>query len=253
MKLFENAKLDRISTALCMNTADCKIRGRVESYSCKMTKAEKKIRKQISHQDSHSGPSSGVQALSPPQPYGSPLTYPLVGSPHSPVYVRMPSCTSTISTTSEPHMCDTISVTTLLYLRQALNLSFHPDYDFSDTKSEKFSREPDLKMVMEAVKSKLSGAARETFAQLEGQLWSVVDEVIQLSDCEIYSYNPDLDSDPYCEDGTLWSFNYFFYNKKENKMVFFTCCATSYQADSESLDEFEDLEEDMQFDLPLMT
>lgn len=159
---------------------------RVESYSCKMTKAEKKIRKQISHQDGHSGPSSGVQALSPPQPYGSPLTYPLVGSPHSPVYVRMPSCTSTISTTSEPHMCDTISVTTLLYLRQALNLSFHPDYDFSDTKSEKFSREPDLKMVMEAVKSKLSGAARETFAQLEGQLWSVVDEVIQLSDCEIY-------------------------------------------------------------------
>lgn len=151
-----------------------------------MTKAEKKIRKQISHQDS--GPSSGVQALSPPQPYGSPLTYPVVGSPHSPVYVRMPSCTSTISTMSEPHMCDTISVTTLLYLRQALNLSFHPDYDFSDTKSEKFSREPDLKMVMEAVKSKLSGAARETFAQLEGQLWSVVDEVIQLSDCEIYRW-----------------------------------------------------------------
>lgn len=41
-------------------------------------------------------------------------------------------------------------------------------------------------MVMEAVRSKLSGAAREAFAQLEGQLWSVVDEVIQLSDCEIY-------------------------------------------------------------------
>ena len=40
------------------------------------------------------------------------------------------------------------------------------------------------------------------------------------------SYNPDLDSDPYCEDGSLWSCNYFFYNKKENKMVFFTCCAT---------------------------
>ena len=41
-----------------------------------------------------------------------------------------------------------------------------------------------------------------------------------------FSYNPDLDSDPYCEDGSLWSFNYFFYNKKENKMVFYTCCAT---------------------------
>ena len=162
-------------------------RCRVESYSCKMTKAEKKIRKQISHQDSHpGGSSSGVQALSPPQSYGSPRAYPLLGVPHSPVYVRMPSYASTTSTTSEPHMCDTISITTLLYLRQALNLSFHPDYDFSNTKSEEFSREPDLKVVMEAVRSKLSGAAREGFAHLEGQLWAVVDEVIQLPDCEIY-------------------------------------------------------------------
>lgn len=152
-----------------------------------MTKAEKKTRKQISQQDGHPGGVS-LQALSHPQPYGSPLTYPLhQGSPHSPVYVRMPSYTSTISTTSEPtQMCDTISVTTLLYLRQALNLSFHPDYDFSNAKSEEFSREPDLKIVMEAVRSKMSGAARESFAQLEGQLWSVVDEIIQLCDCEIY-------------------------------------------------------------------
>ena len=175
----------------------------MESYSCKMTKAEKKIRKQISHQDSNpgggggGGGTSGVQALSSPQPYGSPLAYPLLllhprgGSPQSPVYVRMPSYASTVSSSSAsepPQMCDTISTTTLLYLRQALNLSFHPDYDFSNAKSEEFSREPELKAVMEGVRSKLSGAAREAFAQLEGQLWSVVDEVIQLSDCEIYRY-----------------------------------------------------------------
>ena len=42
----------------------------------------------------------------------------------------------------------------------------------------------------------------------------------------LFSYSPDLNSDPYCEDGSLWSFNYFFYNKRENKMVFLTCCAT---------------------------
>ena len=155
-----------------------------------MTKAEKKIRKQISHQDSNPGGGgggiSGVQALSPPQPYGSPLTCPLNGSPLSSVYVRMPSCTSTNSSSSEPHLCDTISTGTLLYLRQTLNLSFHPDYDFSGAKSEEFSREPDLKAVVDAVRSKLSGAARERFSQMEGQLWAVVDEVIQLGDCEIY-------------------------------------------------------------------
>lgn len=38
-----------------------------------------------------------------------------------------------------------------------------------------------------------------------------------------YSYNPDLDSDPFGEDGSLWSFNYFFYNKRLKRIVFFTC------------------------------
>ena len=40
------------------------------------------------------------------------------------------------------------------------------------------------------------------------------------------SYNPDLDSDPYGEEGSLWSFNYFFYNKKMKRILFFTCRAT---------------------------
>lgn len=38
-----------------------------------------------------------------------------------------------------------------------------------------------------------------------------------------HSYNPDLDSDPFGEEGSLWSFNYFFYNKKLKRIVFFTC------------------------------
>ncbi|XP_027766700.1 repressor of RNA polymerase III transcription MAF1 homolog, partial [Empidonax traillii] len=41
------------------------------------------------------------------------------------------------------------------------------------------------------------------------------------------SYNPDLDSDPFGEDGSLWSFNYFFYNKRLKRIVFFTCRSIS--------------------------
>ena len=41
-------------------------------------------------------------------------------------------------------------------------------------------------MVMEEVRSKLSAADKDAFAKLDGQLWSVIDEVIQFSDCEIY-------------------------------------------------------------------
>lgn len=39
----------------------------------------------------------------------------------------------------------------------------------------------------------------------------------------LHSYNPDLDSDPFGEDGSLWSFNYFFYNKRLKRIVFFSC------------------------------
>lgn len=41
------------------------------------------------------------------------------------------------------------------------------------------------------------------------------------------SYNPDLDSDPFGEDGSLWSFNYFFYNKRLKRIVFFSCRSIS--------------------------
>jgi hypothetical protein len=34
-------------------------------------------------------------------------------------------------------------------------------------------------------------------------------------------------SDPFGEDGSLWSFNYFFYNKKMKRIVLFTCRALS--------------------------
>lgn len=44
----------------------------------------------------------------------------------------------------------------------------------------------------------------------------------------LYSYNPDLDSDPYGEEGSLWSFNYFFYNKKMKRILFFTCRAIRF-------------------------
>lgn len=96
----------------------------------------------------------------------------------------------------------------------------------------------------------LFSAVREDFKALKPQLWDAVDEEICLAECDIYrcagvpaggpwcarplglhttscptlrSYNPDLDSDPFGEDGSLWSFNYFFYNKRLKRIVFFSC------------------------------
>lgn len=64
--------------------------------------------------------------------------------------------------------------------------------------------------------------------QLQNPLWTTIDDEIQLNDCDIYSYNPDLNSDPFGEPGSLWSFNYFFYNKKLKRIVFFNCRAIKW-------------------------
>lgn len=91
--------------------------------------------------------------------------------------------------------------------------------------SHEFSKEPSLQWVMNSVHSNLSALAGDQYQGLRQPLWSAIDDEINLQECDIYSYNPDLSSDPFGEPGCLWSFNYFFYNKKLKRIVFFTCRA----------------------------
>jgi hypothetical protein len=167
-----------------------------------------------------------LQALSPPNPSSLSL------SP-SPSYGLSPGDEQV------GILCDTISTKTLFYLISTLNESFNPDYDFSNAKSSEFSREPSLQWVMNAVECQLLTAVGARFNSLKEQLWKSIDDAITLQDCVIYSYNPDLTSDPYGEEGCIWSFNYFFYNRKLKRIVFFTCRATSSVIDRQS-QEFDD-------------
>lgn len=75
---------------------------------------------------------------------------------------------------------------------------------------------------MNSVNANLAEAVELRYPGFSEQLWTTVGEVINLQECEVYSYLPDLDSDP-LSDGILWSFNYFFYNKAQKKILYFTC------------------------------
>ena len=162
----------------------------VESYSCKMAGNDKKLYKQLSSQEGTSS-RNAVQALSPPQTlvgspvYGSPILPPS-GMPS--VLVRTISTCSTHSDSNGPQFRDMISNKTLFYLKSTLNACFYPDYDFSDAKSDEFSREPTVQWVVDAVRSNLSPAGGDMFVNLESQLWGAIDEEIQLKDCDIYRY-----------------------------------------------------------------
>lgn len=89
------------------------------------------------------------------------------------------------------HLCDTISRKTLFYLIGTLNASFLPDYDFSNAKSDEFSREPSLNWVVNAVDSHfLSSSAHSAYVALKSQLWSAIDSEIDCANCDIYRQVP---------------------------------------------------------------
>lgn len=213
MKLLENPKFEALTHALSIYTGGCRIDSRLESYSCKMAGHDKKLFKAI---NSEAGTSATtLQALSPPQSV-------LANSP-----CRQNNSSYGQNNEEESYLCDTISTKTLFYLISTLNASFNPDYDFSNAKSEEFSKEPSVQWVINTVDTQLSPSVPDLYESIKTQLWPTVDEEISLTDCEVYSYNPDLSSDPFGEEGYIWSFNYFFYNKKVKRIVFFSCRAAS--------------------------
>lgn len=58
------------------------------------------------------------------------------------------------------------------------------------------------------------------------EMWQDLNTVMELNNCEIYSYVPDMEEDPF-SDGVLWSFNFFFFNKELKRILYLTCVATS--------------------------
>jgi Maf1 regulator len=94
-----------------------------------MAGGDKQMYKRFNSSESGVKPND-LQALSPPQTV-------LAVSPYS----------RSISGDEESPLCDTISRKTLFYLIATLNAAFYPDYDFSDTSSHEFSKEPSLQVM----------------------------------------------------------------------------------------------------------
>lgn len=81
------------------------------------------------------------------------------------------------------------------------------------------------------------GSATFTFTDV---LWEVLDALIDLPRCEVFSYAPrpaggrDDDGDPLSE-GALWSFNVFFLNRGKKRLAFLYVKARSRLAATSAL------------------
>lgn len=124
-----------------------------------------------------------LQALSPPQ-----TCQPTSVSPK-----RNAHCGFSYDCKNENHshdeLADACSRKMLFYLISTLNASFQPDYDFSNAKSDEFSREPNIQFVRDAIDGGLAGVLGEYYTQFKLQLWAAIDEEIQLSECTVFRYS----------------------------------------------------------------
>ncbi|KAI9096969.1 Maf1 regulator-domain-containing protein [Phlyctochytrium arcticum] len=200
--LTDNESLENINNQLsCIDTGDCRIFGRIEAYSCKNTDEDKRLKKHVD--EKYAAHDAGVE----------------IGSWASPTSPHM---------NNGSPLGDRVSRKTFFYLLATLNAAF-PDYDFSDLNPESFSKVP-ISIVANTVNTTLLvHLGIDSVAHAVGaKIWAAIDEVADLNECEMYSFNPDGDVEPDAEDqGNLWSFYYFFTNRKLKRIVFFTARAVS--------------------------
>jgi hypothetical protein len=229
MKLLDNERLVALGLRLSGRTAFSRSIARLELYSCKMAGNDKRFFKQISNQGHGSlndeEPLAPSPALGATPPVSASVLAAMAALHGSAAGARVLTQAPDESPTPGPGssaLAHTCSRKTLYFLKATLNASFFPDYDFADAASHEFTREPSFDWVHRAIHTALLSSQAEVYAGVSAELWQEIADAIEPADIDIYSYTPDLDSDPFATDGALWSFNYFFYNKKLKRILFFT-------------------------------
>ncbi|KAF9111043.1 RNA polymerase III-inhibiting protein maf1 [Mortierella sp. AM989] len=69
-----------------------------------------------------------------------------------------------------------------------------------DVKPEQFRKEPSVSIVVNSINSTLLNLGNERAVKEVG-LWDAINQLIELEDSDVYSYNPESDSDPNDEEG----------------------------------------------------
>ncbi|KAF2503272.1 repressor of RNA polymerase III transcription MAF1, partial [Lophium mytilinum] len=220
--------LELVASALNFETPDCHIVGGCDLYTTKAAGSDKKLYKTIENslESQYESLLRLSASLSPPEAASLAESMNLArASPFGPL--------SQVS-----------SRRTFAYLIATLNAS-HPDYDFSHTlRPTDFRKERSVRSAMNTIDTTLynlrprpsaallavpyqwgsgaiaPGAQTPNGSQTWGpRMWQLIDNEMALKDCEIYCYTPD--EDPfYGDDGSIWSLNYFVFNKAKKRVLY---------------------------------
>jgi len=224
MKFLPLRDFDEVTSALNFDTPDCHVIGGCDIYTTKAAGADKKLYRNIENslESQYESLLRLSASVSPPNDSGlSPLNLSR-SSPFGPL--------SQIS-----------SRRTFAYLIATLNAS-HPDYDFShDLRPADFRKERSLKSVINTIDSTLysmrpgpgmilqvpsqisyttalsASPANQTWGP---HMWSIIDKEMTLNNCNVYCWAPPDEPFDGEEGSTIWSLNYFFFNKDRKRVAY---------------------------------
>lgn len=217
MKFLPLRDFDDVDAALNFRTPDCEVIGSCSVYTTKAAGTDKKLYKNIEHslESQYESLLRLSASVSPPDDAGLNLSR---ASPFGP-------------------LSQTSARRTYAYLIATLNAS-HPDYDFShNLKPSDFTRERHLKEIMHNINSNLftlrpapgmslqvpnTGYAASAIVPSQTwspHMWTMIDKEMELNKCMIYSWSPP--DEPFDDDeGAIWSFHYFFFNKELKRVAY---------------------------------
>ncbi|XP_071686336.1 uncharacterized protein [Rutidosis leptorrhynchoides] len=215
MKYLEYTPFERINAFLDdLNLGERTINGCIEAYSCKHTGSDKRLSFSLENEI---------------------LDY-FGNSPD----VDSDSTVEYVSSRSSRKM--------LIYLILTLS-HMYPDYDFSAVKAHQFFTEETWEGFRQIFDTYMSDASKEWMETNEDgslleTLYKALNEVINLAECDIYIYDPNSDADPFIEKGSLWSYNFFFYNRKLKRVVSFRfSCISNLVTDGFTMEEYYETDE----------
>jgi len=234
MKYIPLPKFDLIDAALNFHRDGLEIEGSCDIFTIKMTKADKKLKRRIDDQIAHQHQQTLQMAasLSPPDA------------------ARFAKSANLSQSSTFGNLIQPSNRRTYAYLIGTLNAT-HPDYDLSNVlRPQDFCRERDVQDAINEIDTKVLGQDKYYWQKTGGALasrtrtqwgydkWLMIDEEMDLRDCEVYNFAPV--ENPFDGDGIpLWSLHYFFFNRAKKRVCYIQVRAIdpSYNYDDDEEDE----------------
>ncbi|KAF7459119.1 RNA polymerase III transcription repressor MAF1 [Cryptosporidium felis] len=116
----------------------------------------------------------------------------------------------------------------LVNLISTMNQCF-PDYEFSLIKPDNLFKEKDFSTVYNNINYHLSSIVERIYPGFLLELWGNIRDAVEMKYTDIYSYRlmGDDELSPFLDDRSLFSFDYFFYDTKYQRILFFACTTKS--------------------------